>query len=381
MKKKLAIVRGSNLNKWEMQNYENLTRFFDVTAFSASNSFFDTSGIMLKIKELPSPEKAFCRIPGAISLSKAASGSPQMLLGLEAELEDFDLVHTACLESAYTRQCIEAKKDNPKLKVVATIWENIPFTHERFKKQAELKRQNIKGVDLFLAMSKRAAFALEAEGVPKEKIEVFYVGIDVERFSPRKKDTKFMRSLGIEENDFVVTSVARLVYEKGILDVLVAVAELIKKNERVKYLIVGEGPLKKRIEELSERLGIREKIIITTLDYQDIPRALSLSDIFVVPSIPIPRWQEQLGMALIEAMSSGVPVISSLSGSIDEVVAEAGILVAPGDSYQIKLELQRLYESQALRDEFSRRGRERVLRMFDANKKSEQLAQIYQKVL
>ncbi|MBU1118730.1 glycosyltransferase family 4 protein [Patescibacteria group bacterium] len=377
MKKKIAIVRGSNLNKWEMQNYEGLVKDFDVTAFNGKNAFFDTSQISLPIKTLSSPERTMSQVPGPTRASKYLFGNTQKLIGLEKALKDFDIVHTAGTETIYTKQCINAKKYNKKLKVVATIWENIPFAHEQFKKQVELKEFNLAGIDHFVAMSKRAAFALEVEGVSKEKISTMYIGVDLEKFKPQKKDESLLSQLNISADDFVVTTVARVIWDKGILDVLIAVSELIKKDPKVKYLLIGQGDMLSKVLGIAKRLGIEKNIISTTLPYTDIPKALSGSDVFVLPSIPTWRWQEQLGMALIEAMGSAVPVISSRSGSIDEVVGDAGILVPPADSYILTHELARLHESESLREELALRGRKRADMMFDSRIKYKELARIY----
>lgn len=380
-KKKLAIVRGSNLNKWEMQNFEPLMGFYDVHGFNARNSFFDTSDISFPIKTLRSLEKKKSQYPGLTMLSKIVQGSSQKLAGLENALKDFDVVHTVGAETYYTKQCIDAKKKNPKLKVVATIWENIPFAHEDFKKQQKLKAHNYSGIDHYIAMSERAAFALKLEGVPEDKISTIYIGVDLERFKPQEVDSSFKKGLGFNEDDIVITSVGRLVWEKGITDVLFAVADLVKKGKDVKLLLVGKGGMKSRIISLSKRLGIADRGVITTLPYDDIPKAMAMSDIFVLPSIPVRQWQEQLGMVFIEAMGCGTCVVSAQSGSIDEVIGDAGILVPPADPMILSRELENLVDKPTLREEYGFRGRKRAENMFDARYKFREFREVYEKVL
>lgn len=381
MKKKVAIVRGSNLNKWEMQNFEPLSKFYDVVGFNAKNSFFDTSAITFQVRELPSWEKKKSEYPGFTMLSKMTKGSSQNLRGLENALRDFDLVHTVGTETMYTRQCIAAKRKNPKLKVVATIWENIPFAHEDFPKQKELKMYNLRHIDHFIAMSDRARFALQMEGVPEDKISTIYIGVDLERFAPQDSSVEFKKSLGFSENDFVITTVGRLVWEKGVLDVLNAIAHLIKKGHDIKYLLVGKGGLRSRVDSLVKRMGIEDRVVLTTLPYEDIPQAMSMSDVFVLPSIPIRQWQEQLGMVFIEAMACGTCVVAAQSGSIDEVVGEAGILVPPADPLTLSFELEKLVQNESLREEYGFRGRSRVEKMFDARYKYKELREVYEKML
>lgn len=379
-KRKLAIVRGSNLNKWEMQNFEPLEMWFDVVGFNAKKHFFDTSTISFPVRELASSEKSVSQIRGFTTFHKMLFGSSQRLIGLEKALLDFDIVHTVGTETYYTKQCVDAKKRNSKLKVVATIWENIPFAHEDFSQQKKLKEYNLAGIDHFIAMSNRAAYALQIEGVSSEKIDTVYIGVDLDRFKKMEVEVDFYQKLGIKKEDFVVTSIGRHVWEKGIVDTLVGVSDLIKKNLNVKYVVVGKGPLTEKIQSLAKRMGISDNVVVTALPYEDIPKVLNISDLFVLPSIPIRQWQEQLGMAFIEAMACGVAVVAGRSGSIDEVIGDAGVLVPPADPMKIGEAIEKLYSNNSLRDEYAQRGMRRAREMFDSRKKAVDFKSIYDKV-
>lgn len=380
-KKKVAIIRGSNLNKWEMQNFEPLQGFYDMHGFNARNGFFDTSSVSFPVHTLHSSEKKKSEFPGLTMLSKSFNGSSQKLRGLEKALRGYDLAHTVGTETYYTKQAILAKKNNPKLKVVASIWENIPFAHEDFPKQKELKQFNLAGIDHFIAMSERAAFALKTEGVPAKDISKIYVGVDLDRFKPQEDNDGFKKKLGCKADSMVISTVGRLVWEKGVLDVLLAVASLIRKGHAITYIIAGQGGMKSRIQSISKRLGIEDSVIITTLPYEDVPRLMSMSDIFVLPSIPTRQWQEQLGMVFIEAMGAGTCVVAGSSGSIDEVIGDAGILVPPADPMVISAELEKLVVNESLRQEYGFRGRKRAEKMFDARYKFREFREVYEKVL
>jgi glycosyltransferase involved in cell wall biosynthesis len=77
-------------------------------------------------------------------------------------------------------------------------------------------------------------------------------------------------------------------------------------------------------------------------------------------------WQEQFGMVLAEAMASGTPVISTMSGSIPEVVGDAAVLIPPGDYNALADNVMKLIEDSAIRDDFSKKGRARAEEVFNS---------------
>ena len=91
-------------------------------------------------------------------------------------------------------------------------------------------------------------------------------------------------------------------------------------------MIAGSGPEKQNIERLVKELKIEQYVkLIGSFPYAEVPALYHMADAFILPSIPVHFWQEQFGMVLIEAMASGLPVISTYSGSIPEVVGDSGM--------------------------------------------------------
>jgi glycosyltransferase involved in cell wall biosynthesis len=88
----------------------------------------------------------------------------------------------------------------------------------------------------------------------------------------------------------------------------------------------------------------------------------------VLPSISTPHWQEQFGMAMIEAMACGRPVISTQSGAIPEVIGDAGVLVPPNDFGALSDALEDLIESSDLCVAMGAAARERAVAEFDLNR-------------
>ena len=117
------------------------------------------------------------------------------------------------------------------------------------------------------------------------------------------------------------------------------------------------------------------------ISYTDMPAIHRLADIFVLPSIPTPIWEEQFGMVLVESMASGKAVVSTQSGSIPEVVGDAGVLVPPGDPGALAQELGRLLCDEAWRNELGHRARQRVVSTYAHDIVAERIADAYRSVL
>jgi glycosyltransferase involved in cell wall biosynthesis len=83
-------------------------------------------------------------------------------------------------------------------------------------------------------------------------------------------------------------------------------------------------------------------------------------DLLCVPSLTTPRWREQFGRVLTEAMACGVPVIASCSGEIPRVVADAGVLVPEADTSAWAQAIAKVCSDRALRRELAARGLSRV---------------------
>lgn len=147
---------------------------------------------------------------------------------------------------------------------------------------------------------------------------------------PNVVDTDFFSFLRREpRNRFTLVSVSRLDQNKGIDVLLRAFHKTIECGcGDVELLIAGAGPEKDSLESLVRELGLIGKVrFLGQLTPTEVREALWMSDILVLSS-----YRETFGVVLIEAMATGMPVISTRSGGADDIVAqEVGILVDPGD--------------------------------------------------
>lgn len=168
-------------------------------------------------------------------------------------------------------------------------------------------------------------------GYPAALGKVLPHAVDATKFKPFDTVAKaaFKKAIGGIEGP-VIGYVGRLTEQKGIR-ILLAALEKIPANLWGSLVLFGSGPEEDFIKNWAIKHGFTKKIIIRLLQHEEMPLMLGGLDIMVAPSQSTPRWREQFGRMLIEAMASGVPIITSDSGEIPYTVGDAGFVVAEDD--------------------------------------------------
>lgn len=169
------------------------------------------------------------------------------------------------------------------------------------------------------------------------------VGVDINRIKAAKVDKKvFKKSIGIPEDCIMLLSVGELIERKNHEVIIKALGKL--KRDDIYYVICGKGPLKKHLEHLSICLGVHTVF----LDFRkDIPEICNAADISAFPSLI-----EGLGLAGIEAMAAGVPLVSSnVHGILDYVInGKTGYTCNPNDVDGFAYAIEKLASSKELRN-------------------------------
>ena len=199
------------------------------------------------------------------------------------------------------------------------------------------------------ACNTAAARIAERKGFPG-RARVIPLGVDLEEFSPEPDS-----SASPEQGTITVGYVGRLVPEKGVLVLLDAIAG----DPRLRGRIAGDGPLGPLLPSELTRRGLSDRVeLVGGLRPDDVPRFYRGIDVLAVPSLTTPTWVEQFGRVAIEAMAGGVPVVSSDSGALPDVVGGAGLVVAEGDATALR---EALVEAATVRrDELRERGSARA---------------------
>jgi len=387
---RVAYVRGSYLNPFETQYLEPLLDRFDITAVYPRSHRFDVSGLGLPSVQLPCLDYLNGFVPRrvggfAVPNPQKRLGLDEYVFGLDRLLPGIDVVHAA-EQTFYCSYQLAQRKQRYGYKLICLQAEINPFWaegHGRVLERAAFVRRT---ADLFIARSERARSALLCEGVEPARIRVIGHGIDTRRFAPGPRSPELCRRFGIESDHTVVLLVGRLVWEKGLFS-LADAARLLLQDEsfrRMKPLFVyaGDGPERGPLERRLRRLGVESHFrLLGSQPYAVLPEIHRLADIFVLPSIATRTVQEQFGIALIEAMATGKPVLSTHCGAIDEVVGQAGVLVQANDYFRLADALRMLAFNAELRHRLGQQGRERVQRYFTREVIGEQVADAYATVL
>lgn len=252
------------------------------------------------------------------------------------------------------------------VKTLFFSWQNIarryPFPFNFFE------RQVLGAVDFALMGNAEAAQVWRAKGYtgPFRVLPQFGVNPDLFRPPPARD-----RGRG-----FVIGCAGRrLVADKGVDILLHAVAEL-PGIWRVQ--IAGSGPEQPALQRLVKELDIGDRVQFDgVIPSNQMPSYLQQMDVLVLPSRTMPNWKEQFGRVLIEAMACEVAVIGSDSGEIPNVIGDAGLIFPEGDVEALRSLLQRVMETEGLRDALGKAGRERVLQRYTQAQIAAQTVEVY----
>ena len=197
------------------------------------------------------------------------------------------------------------------------------------------------------------------------------IGVDLKRFGLRNVIRRGkLRELYAAEDSFLCLTVCRLEPRKD-LPTLIRAAALVKKAKSdVKFLIVGEGISEVLLRDQVESSDLKDTVFFVGRVTDDqLPKYYQAADLFVLPTL-----YEGFGIVYLEAMASGLPILSTKVGAVPEVIGEAGVLIEPRRPEILAREILRLAGDKKLREEISRRGLDRVRERYD----QEKLLKIYE---
>ena len=378
---KVGILRGPYLNPYEGQYFEKLVKYgFEPIGITTHDKKKHLSEITFPIRAGHNLQtltkgklKPFFSLVGRATKYNFQSWNLR-IVGLNKLIEDLDIIHSADIWYPFTYQAVKTGKPT-----LATEWENIPF-NVKGTPYTKIQEYNRKHITHFIAITEKAKAALITEGVNPKKISVIPAGLDCERFKPTAKAAT--NRFGISGETTKILFVGRLTTEKGIFDLLNAYALLIKVHQNVELLVVGTGTpeMQAKITLLTESLKIQSKVkFLGSISYSEMAEVHNLADIFCLPSVETNFWAEQFGYSMVEAMACEKPVVSTVTGSIPEIVKDrnTGILVEQKNPIALEAALEELLVDKKEREKFGKNGREWVLEAFEANKVAKQLAELY----
>ena len=232
------------------------------------------------------------------------------------------------------------------------------------------------GIDRIIAVSEGIKSVLVKDGVPTGKISVIYDGVDLSKFNNLRSADYLYREFALKKGAPIIGIVAALAPHKHHQNFLAA-AKIVKGEfPAARFLIVGEGELKKELKELCRKLELYNEVIFCGFR-EDIPELVSIFDIFVLSS-----YLEGMGSSLLEAMALAKPIVATNTGGIPEVVKHGlnGLLVPPRDSEALAKAIIDLLKDEEKRKEMGLEGRDMV-REFSTAQMIEGTLEVYKQVV
>ena len=231
------------------------------------------------------------------------------------------------------------------------------------------------GVAHFIPISRAAAESLLALGVHESRLTVIPSGIDVDAFVDAAGSHEVAEKWGLQRGEFVVGTVASFEPEKGHETLVRAAEGIVRSHPAARFILVGEGRLRSRIEEKAKIAGIAGRLMCVSQE-APLENLLPLFDIFVLPSL-----EEGLSTALIAAMAAGLPVVASMTGGIPDVVSgDSGVLVPPGDHAALSRAITVLMHDADLRRRMGEAGAKKAAN-FEIGRTVARIREVYERLV
>ena len=230
--------------------------------------------------------------------------------------------------------------------IVALRGSDVPGFNPRFKILDKVFFSHIskiiwnKAEDVVANSEGLKTLALNTQKLP---ISVIYNGIDTKQFMPGNNKKKKQRLI----------TVSRLIERKGIRHLIIAMQKIINKESDVELLVVGEGPGKKLLEALSKNLGVENNIrFMGRVKHDKLPALYKKSKIFILPSL-----HEGMSNSLLEAIASGLAIITTDTGGSKELVKDNGIIIRKKSSDDIAKAVIDLLEDKNKLERYKKKSR------------------------
>ncbi|MGD0784729.1 MAG: glycosyltransferase [Sedimentisphaerales bacterium] len=229
--------------------------------------------------------------------------------------------------------------------------------------------------DSFLSNSRYNYDNLIDLGADAGKVICHQVGLDISRFPERKLN------FSLRPQTIRILTVARLVKEKGLEYGIEAIGELLRKNPAIQlqYNIIGGGDKEEFLKELIRELNLTKIVhLLGPKDQKEVIGNLQQAHIFLLPSIA-----EAFGLVLLEAQASGLPVIATSVGGVNEALidGQSGFLVPARNVIALVEKLEYLINNYEIWPEMGLKGRAFVKEHYDINKLNDRLVIIYRKLM
>lgn len=226
---------------------------------------------------------------------------------------------------------------------------------------------------------KTRAYYIQYANLPNNKIITLYNGIDLSAFQPQKRRAKreARKNLDLPDTSIIVCTVAVLREQKGIQYMIEALPAILEQCPNVFYLIIGDGAYGQQLKSLASGHDVGKQVIFA--GYRtDIPELLSISDLFVLPTLG-----DALPTVLIEAMAARIPIVASNVGGVPEIIVDkvTGLLVPPANSSKLADACLQILHNEALANHLVLNAYEATQQKFNVLSQVKNLSNLYEQML
>ncbi len=201
--------------------------------------------------------------------------------------------------------------------------------------------------------------------VPAHKIRVIHNGVDTKKFQPTEDKRKVKVQLGLNPDDIAIVSVGRLYARKGLFTLIESIPAVVKRFPNAKFIISGKGQSDEMAKLIAhaEKLGVRGNMVFTgyTPD-RDLPKLYQAADVFAFST-----FYEHHPFAVLEALSTGLPVVTTNVGGISETITDGknGFMCQPFNVRQFSSRILYLLEHPKEAAEMGRLARKTIEEQLD----------------
>lgn len=257
-------------------------------------------------------------------------------------------------------------------------------TSQLSREQTLMTRLVHTGASAIIANSRNTSRLLQDSGVPTSKIHTIYPGVDPVRFSPTVSGNALRQRVLNGASGPLFLSVGRLQRRKGHDLAIAAVARLIGRWPELRYVIVGVGDQRSRLESLAKTQGVEGHIVfVGEVSDHELPAYYAASDVFLMPNRVDDGDIEGFGIVFLEAAASARAAIGGASGGVPEAVihGHTGLLVSGTDPDELAVTMDRLASSPELARRLGGAARTRVLSHFTWSVTAAGIASVQRRVL
>ena len=227
-----------------------------------------------------------------------------------------------------------------------------------------LYRFIIRNADVVISNSKFTKNLAIEKGGDEKNIEVVNLGANIIKFYPQDTKAIICKQYNINPENKVLLTISHLIQRKGHEIVLYALSRIIKQNDKIHYIIVGQGEYKKELLKIVSKLNIKQYVTFTGyVEDNKIPQYMNACDIFVMPNRQVGLDFEGYGIVFLEANACCKPVIGGNSGGVTDAIVDkdTGLLVDPDDVKDLEEKIRLLLDDEELASRFAKNGYKRTI--------------------